>query len=167
MSKADGLPPRCTWPRMVTRVSYFSRVLTSCSSDNKHRLFHCPTDSITTQASQQACTGLARNTVNTVSLTAHSTHCNTVTVQLQTIRTFTAKYLQCNVALASASKCWRAEKQNSVVINWTNPNRHNSYLWRLISVINYVHSIWLSLQYTLNVQIFNPLTPTVTIWVQL
>jgi len=31
MSNADGLPPRCTWPRIVTRVSYFSCDLISCS----------------------------------------------------------------------------------------------------------------------------------------
>ena len=29
-SNADGLPPRWTWPRIVTRVSYFSRRCTSC-----------------------------------------------------------------------------------------------------------------------------------------
>jgi len=32
LSKADGLPPRCTWPRIVTRVSYLRRSEISCQN---------------------------------------------------------------------------------------------------------------------------------------
>lgn len=31
-SKAEGVPPRWTWPRMVTRVSYPKRFTTSCKT---------------------------------------------------------------------------------------------------------------------------------------
>lgn len=36
-SKADGVPPRCTWPRTVTRVSKPRRCTTSCGEEGTSR----------------------------------------------------------------------------------------------------------------------------------